>query len=758
MRMKVRIALVILCAGLTAGLTAGRLSPQGKVRSEPYVWKNVKIGGGGFIPGIVFNTKQPGLVYCRTDIGSSYKWDNKARRWIPLTDWCGVSNLFGSESIATDPIDPNRLYIAQGMYLGEPAAIMRSMDQGKTFQVIDVPFRMGGNEFGRSVGERLAIDPGDNNILYFGSRQDGLWTSRDAALTWSKVQSFPVAGSGRGFARGNAVGLSLVIFDPTAVTAGKPARTIYVGSTDPGDAHLYRSTDAGKTWEAVPGQPKEFIPIHGAFDTRGTLYLVYDNGPGPYMVTNGAVWTMNPKSGAWTDITPDKSPNRPPGGYGGIGVDLRHPGTVVAATLNRKIPGGDDEYRIYKSIDGGKTWKDISARTVRDDSATPYVTWIGKPTGDLNKNPGPSLGWWIATLAIDPFDSNHVCYATGTTIWNATDFGNAGSDRDTHWSVWTEGMEETAILDLLSPTAGSHLISAFGDIAGYTHGDLNVSPKVSEMHLHPLFTNTNTLDYAEKNPEIIIRTGTPALHIPDRDVMAYSEDGGRTWKAIAPPKEATAGDRGGFDNWGGATLNADASVFMTLGATPQISRDRGKTWTASAGLPRGVRPVTDRVNPVKLYAVSLGEGKFYRSIDGGATFSAIEVKGLPALRLGGSRPQLKATVGKEEDLWLIEDGLYHSSDGGATFERIPHAPLVTFLGFGKAAPGKDYPALYITSQLDTIPGLYRSDDKGATWVRINDDRHQYGNRFRCITGDPRIYGRVYVGTDGRGILYGDPAP
>jgi hypothetical protein len=139
--------------------------------ASPYVWKNVKVGGGGFIPGIVFNTTQPGLAYCRSDIGSSYKWDNQAKKWIPLTDWCGVANLHGSESTATDPIDPQRVYIAAGMGQGRPAAILRSMDQGKTFQVIDVPFTMGGNSNGRGVGERLAIDPNDNDILYFGSRR-----------------------------------------------------------------------------------------------------------------------------------------------------------------------------------------------------------------------------------------------------------------------------------------------------------------------------------------------------------------------------------------------------------------------------------------------------------------------------------------------------------------------------------------------------------------------------------------------------------
>jgi hypothetical protein len=160
------VRLIWLAVGLVLTLLLPVVSAEGtNVASQPYVWKNVKVAGGGFIPGIVFNTKQPGLAYCRTDIGSSYKWDDRVKQWLPLTDWCGVGNLHGSESIATDPIDPNRVYIAAGMGAGQPAAILRSMDQGKTFQVVDVPFRMGGNSPGRGVGERLMIDPNDNNIL-----------------------------------------------------------------------------------------------------------------------------------------------------------------------------------------------------------------------------------------------------------------------------------------------------------------------------------------------------------------------------------------------------------------------------------------------------------------------------------------------------------------------------------------------------------------------------------------------------------------
>jgi hypothetical protein len=719
-------------------------------QSQDYTWKNVKVMGGGFVPGIVFNASEPGLVYCRTDIGSSYKWDKQAGKWIPLTDWCGVGNFHGSESIATDPIDPNRLYIAAGMYPNGPAAILRSMDQGKTFQVVNVPFAMGGNSYGRSVGERLAIDPNDNNILYFGSRADGLWMSRDAALTWKKVESFPALREGGG------TGLSFVVFDSRTGTRGHPTQTIYVGSADRGDNHLFRSTDAGQTWQPVPGQPAKFLAFHAAFDPQGVLYVVYDDAAGPYGVTDGAVWKFNPGNDAWTDVTPVEDANRYPGGYGGIALDRQNPGTVMVASLNRKVSGGDDDDRIYRTTNGGQTWNDITPKSHRDSSASPYVVWIGKPIGNLDKNPEASVGWWIATLAIDPFDSNHVCYATGATIWNTDDIGNADSGGDTHWSVWTDGIEETAVLDLASPPSGAHLISAFGDIGGFTHDDLDTTP-AHGMHLHPLFTTESSLDFAEKNPNIVIRTGNAALHIPDRDTMAYSLDGGHSWQPFTLGEASQIGQyegRGGGVGSGPVILSADGSVFMSTLGTPRISTDRGATWTAVQGLPSGLHPIADRANPAKFYALDSIHDFMYISTNAGASFRSAAIAGQPWGRM-------MAVPNREGDLWVVSrQRLYHSTDGGLTFKELASHPPITSLGFGKAAPGKDYPAIYIANgDRSGVPqaGIYRSDDEGATWIRINDAQHQWGNQFSCIAGDPRIYGRVYVGTDGRGILYGDIA-
>jgi hypothetical protein len=74
-----------------------------------------------------------------------------------------------------------------------------------------------------------------------------------------------------------------------------------------------------------------------------------------------------------------------------------------------------------------------------------------------------------------------------------------------------------------------------------------------------------------------------------------------------------------------------------------------------------------------------------------------------------------------------------------------------------AAPGQSYMALYSSAQVNGVRGIFRSTDAGASWVRINDDQHQYASTNAAITGDPRVFGRVYISTNGRGIIYGEPS-
>ena len=107
---------------------------------------------------------------------------------------------------------------------------------------------------------------------------------------------------------------------------------------------------------------------------------------------------------------------------------------------------------------------------------------------------------------------------------------------------------------------------------------------------------------------------------------------------------------------------------------------------------------------------------------------------------------------------MSKAGLFHSADGGKTFAKSPGTLQVESLSFGKAPQDKTHPALFAIGRQNNVRAISRSDDQSTNWVRLNDERHQWGTRFRCIAADLRVFGRVYIGTDGRGILYGEPAP
>ena len=139
-----------------AGIPSADPAPAG-----PYAWKNVVIKGGGFVSGIVMSPALPGLAFARTDVGGAYRYDPANQRWMPLTDWVASasSNLMGIESIATDPTDPNQVYLAAGEYLSVNGSILSSTDMGRTWKTNAIAAPMGGNADGRSMGERLAVDP-----------------------------------------------------------------------------------------------------------------------------------------------------------------------------------------------------------------------------------------------------------------------------------------------------------------------------------------------------------------------------------------------------------------------------------------------------------------------------------------------------------------------------------------------------------------------------------------------------------------------
>lgn len=718
----------------------------------PYSWRNVVVGGGGFIPGILFSRAERGLAYARSDMGGAYRYDAAAGRWIPLQDDNPVSSYMGVESLAPDPVDPNVVYAAVGMSRREPAAILRSTDRGASWRVTPVDFRMGGNEDGRGLGERLAVDPNAPDILYFGSRHDGLQRSTDAGRSWRRVDSFPVRGPGLAPDSPARAGLAFVVFDPRG-TPGRPSPTIWVGVAEAEGRGLYRSQDAGASWTRVDGGPAGLMPVKAEIRDDGVLYVTWCDGMGPNGVSDGAVWRFDP-DGAGRDISPPRPPGDRAGGFMGVALDRSRPGTLLVSTLNRWSPGDT----LWRSTDDGASWTSLRERSAHDVEATPFLYW---------GNDRPDFGWWIAALAIDPFDGERAVYATGATVYETRNL----SAETPLWRPWVEGIEQTAVITLVSPPGdGPPLLTGFGDISGFAHTDLSASPR--EQFRTPVFANTNRIDYAGLAPHVVVRSGTPHEGVGseghDGGTLAVSEDGGLTWTSLGRPRPADGQPRmdGRTDLYRDApiTVSADGRTLVLITPQPLWSDDRGRSWRPCQGLPPRLHPVADRVDPLLFYALDFDTGGWFVSTDGARRFVQVDSRGLPPT-LPADRPTsretpwpLRATPGRAGELWLVSHaGLFHSRDGGLVFRRIDTGGVEVWrMDLGPAPADGGAPGLYAIATRDGVLGVYSSSDGGRRWRRLNGPATEWGRRFRAIAADQRRPGRVYVATDGRGVFVGDP--
>lgn len=707
---------------LLAGLFAGHA-----VEAQTYNWKPVQIHGSGFVSGLLFHPNALGLMYCRTDIGGAYRWNPTNNSWIQLQDFLGFPNnewnLISAESIGLDAQDTNRLYLSCG-WLGSPNEIMVSTNRGATFARINSPFAIRANDDGRGTGERFGVDPNLGSTIFYGTRQDGLWKSVNYGANWAKVASFPVNTTA------NGVGLTFVEFIKNSGTPGSATPVIWVGVAQ-GGTNLFRSTDGGVTWTglATNGVPTNCMPLRAAQDGLGNMYVTLCDGAGPNGISSGVVRKFNLTTLTSINVTPPTGQ----GGFGGVSVDRQNPNVVVVTTANRWWPLSD----IYRSTNGGTNWSAVYSGTV-DTSSGPY----------MNPNSGNVIQGWMFDIKIDPYNSNRVYYVTGGGVFSSYNFGNATPS----WEFRSDGIEESAFTSVgmnlaVPPSGGPQLLSVFGDIGGFAHYNLDVSPPLTNLFYPNVGGNNYGINFAELSPNLVVRTyynGTRGGYI--------STNSGSTWTAFPaqPAEVATNGP-------GTVVLSASGNrlVWTVPGVAPYYSTNQGVTWSPCAG--SNLTPTqsweepysfSDRVNPNKFYLYYRATGRVFVSTDGGASFNL-------ATTITAWGDSMCVPFGYEGNLWVaIYDGLWRSTNSGASFFKVPGVQAAHTVGFGRTATGTGFPVVYLHGQIGGTWGIYRSENQGTNWTRINDNQHQYGN-IQQVVGDPKIYGRCYIAAGGRGILYGD---
>lgn len=680
--------------------------------AQNYSWRSLPFGGGGFVSGIITCPQQEGLMFARTDVGGAYRWNPTDEAWTPISDFLPESKagLMGVESLSIDPSSPNKVY----MYCGTSywnnglSAILYSEDYGDTFtQIATVTslFPAHGNDYGRQSGERLAVCPMDGQLLLCGSRTRGLWKSENGGRKWKRVAQTTFVNDRK---------MSFVQFlDSATVVAG----LLYSGAEN-----LFRSEDGGTTWVAIDGSRTDYMPHRCRLAPDGTtLYVAYSDSEGPSTNGAGALMKLDLTTGAWTDISPQKVP------FGDISVASDNPDHLMTVSMGiwwgqywtSTTTWGD---QIWISKNGGKTWTNLM-ESGRSTYSETKIKWM---TSQCQLH-------WCGSAQIDPFDSSRAYFTSGNGIISTSNLWAAKPK----FRFCVTGLEETVPLNIVSVT-GAPLAVTIGDYDGCLYSDVTQYYK----RLTPSMGSTSAFAIAARQVKLMLR-GSGDLY--------YSQNGGTSW--IKKPKPIA--DKS--ISWCALSAEGDMLIARPSGNRPFYSLDKGQTWTEITVAPSGINLYADPINNQVFYGMSGTTFCIFIYDPATDTFTKM------TRTLSSVVGRICVVDGRQGEVWIARgsSGVTHLSGcdtGTPTVKNIAMSSC-TCIGVGKAKEADGYPSLYIWGRKTASQpiGLYRSDDQGATWTRINDDQHQFGGpgNAQIVSGDMNVYGRVYMSTVGRGVICGE---
>lgn len=676
----------------------------------------VEIGGGGFVTG-VFSTCEENVYYARTDVGGAYRWDESAQQWRSLGYWVTDEDkgLLGIDGLAVDPNDASKICLVAGTeyFSGGKTAILVSNDYGETFNVVDVTdkIKVHGNGMGRGNGERIAFDPNNGNVIFVGGRTGGLLKSTDGGSTWEQVAGFTVTSTK------NGNGINGIVFDPSSEKDGVSQR-IYVSVSRNGEDNIFVSNDAGASWEPLKDGNTKLMPQRMKLDSNGSLYVAYATKEGPWNAGAGALWRYN-TDGTAENVSPMDV------AIGDIVIDPTDDNKLVAVSTNNwnEQPNGAFGDAFFVSTDGGKNWTNILKSMKMSDGGIPWIA-------------GYAIHW-CCSLEINPFNTNEIMVTSGNGVFACDNIW----DEQPEFYFNAKGIEEVVPEDIIT-MEGYPLVSAIGDYDGFVHNDIKAA---ADRHKGQIGSCTS-IAIAYQNRDYWAKVGGSESEM----ALIYSTDGGESWNNITnSPEEGKILYRGKL------AFTADGSRLFWSPSNSLYSYytdDFGGTWTKCQGVTGdNIYFLGDPINSDYVYAC--GKSYVFLSSDKGQTFSKMPV-------ISPSFSRLCADPSEEGTFYIPGGaGLFKASEHGEKTEMVNGVKYCEAVGLGKAKKEGDPYVIYIygTPMDSDIKGVYMSEDNGSSWIRINDDLHNFGGtgNGQFISGDMNVYGRCYMSTVGLGIAYFD---
>lgn len=755
------------------------------MKTVNYKYSNCPIPGGGYVTGFLFNPKREGLMYIRTDIGGTYKYNYGTKTFESLIDHVDMTDLSETYPIAfeTSRNNPDKLYIACGVDHGRNGVLAVSDDCGRSFTYKQLPVPAHGNWNGRGTGRRLILDD-KTGELFFGSPRNGLFSSTDEGDTWKRID---VCGEE------NITFVFLLPGTDTLVVATAGVTT-KIDATHRGHS-LYISYDRGVTFSKVatpefdmPRSRMQGLVGHRyAYDGRYLYITMNHTGERAYIVEpgyssdcgqviGGVVLRFSFLDGRISDyelISPEKEAKELMNGYGGISASYNTPGLLVLTTITRDA--GDI---VYRSWDYGLTWeKVLEGLTVgKIEFEAPYM----RPCCNGNH----SLIHWLTDVQFNPFDDNEVWFNTGTGVFGCENFTNeipVFHDK-------CKGIEETVHLNLYAPPKGEvKLIDILGDLGGFAFTDVDkpCDNSFADAEGNRYITCLNA-DYSDIHPETVIVTPRGNWTGKTKGGLIISRDQCKTFTRIELPYRLTPELDEHFKNIehpnvnsGWVAMSPDTknivwSVADNISLYKElviVSNDSGLTWKCvdvSLVSDRMLKVYADRTDSDIFYGFT-ENGGIYVSHDKGASFAPVDnADELRGVNFGlvdcANKTEIRGESGRSGVFYIAtgDKGLWKMEyeKGSLRLTRLTvEGDIVYRLGLGLLREDGNYfnepKALYVCATISGEYGFYRSFDEGKTWERINDARHMYGD-INSLEADKRVFGRFFIATGSRGVVYGEP--
>lgn len=778
------------------------------MKQIPYEYKNLPIPGGGYVTGFLYHRKQRDVLYARTDIGGTYRFDAEKRRWVSLIPHVTMEDLSETFPIAMalDDNHPAMLYIACGISKNQSGVLAVSKDCGEHFRYEKIPVMIHGNLNGRGTGERLIVDQDCSERLFYASQQEGLWVTDNQGRSWRRLTALKEQYLAFAAQAGSALVVSAAGVTSMDREKNRRGHSLYI-SYDKGETFAPLAEPQGS--EIAGCRLNGLVAQRCAVDGRYLYVTFASTGRRSYVLENGyscdsgdtidgrivryEIGADGRICEAYKEITPVAA-SKASGtglagiaagepldfGFSGIDVSAQTAGMLVCTTIVK-----DDGDSVFRSYDYGESWQQI-LYDLQDGEMTfraPYM----RP----ECNGGHSLIHWLSDIKINPFDDNEAWFNSGTGVFCTR---NLKDQEKCHFTDWCDGIEETVHLNVYSMPKGEvQVIDILGDLGGFAFTDLDkpCANSFADENGNRYITCINA-DFSDENPDVLVVTPRGNWTGKTKGGLILSRDLGRTFTRLAMPFGLSAELDKALENiehpnvnsgWVAMSPDCQNIVWSVADGIDLpvsrliVSHDMGVSFSrckvfAHHGEQKtqgDIKVFSDRKNSMFFYA--FGEhSDFYVSKDGGSTFyEHMLSEDFPKVHFGlidcANKTEVRGETGKQgvfymalgaSGLWKLE---YHSdTDIIKTTRLSKEGDHVFRMGLGLLSPKSDYykenKAVYLNGSIDGIYGFYRTLDEGKSYERLNTDRQMYGE-VNSIDGDCRVFGRFYLATGSNGVKYGE---